>query len=276
MVDAECTLSLTMNLIIRIHLAAILVLLLTAGSAAHGQQEPLDGLQPVDQRVADRGALSTSLLWVQYGLNQPYDFNDLYKLPVGTESYVRRNSGLWAVFPDSMYLNTEEGISTAVPAGTVFYIGGARDVLPQIQRNQGPYQSTDAVPANRVIESRIEAILLDKRIPASSIMAEMSNGRGPVDISVDPASTSAPASSSIRADWVDVMPAFSFLHDDAYRRQTIMKVMLQAAGSTPSVRQPDLQSVPEQSSIQMQQVMKIIDTQQPSDVAVDESTVPSP
>ena len=271
LVDPECRLSLTMNGITPSRLSMLLAALVLASPVAHGQQQPVDGLQPVDQRVADRGALSTSLRWVQYGLNQPYDFKDLYQLPVGTESYVRRNSGLWAVFPDSMYVNTEQGIYSTVPAGTVFYIGGPRDVLPQIERNQNPYRSTDAIPVNRAIESRIEASLLNHRIPASSVLAEMSNGRGPVDVSMEttatttkPAPPPPPARSEIRQAWITAMPAFTFLHDEAYRRQLVMKAMMEASGSVATLPEAD-RSEPdpagEQSSVQMQHLMYIIDQQ---------------
>ena len=277
--DAECTLSSKMNSMTRYRLIILSVLLVLATPVVQAQQEPLDGLRPVDQQVADRGALSTSLRWVQYGLNQPYNFNDLYQLPVGTESYVRRNNGLWAVFPDSMYINTEKGIYSSVPAGTVFYIGGPKEVLPQIERNQGPYRSTDRLPVDRAIESRIEASLLNHRIPASSILAEMSNGRGPVEIALETPKPAPPNSSEIRAAWTTVMPAFDFLHDDAYRRQVVMKAMLQASGPNTGHAQ-DQQTVDEtlqeQSSVQMQHLMQVIAEQQRSEASIDGNTDTNP
>ena len=169
-----------------------------------------------------------------------------------------------------MYVNTEKGIYSTVPAGTVFYIGGPNEVLPQIQFNQGPYQSTDAIPVNRVVESRIEATLLDHRIPASSLLPEMSNGRRPVSVSVDSAEPAPPAPSKIRADWLTVIPAFDFVHDDAYRRQVVMKAMLQAAGPTPSEQtrhQIADETASEQSSVHMKQLLNIIDQQDRSDAS---------
>ena len=277
--DAECTLSSKMNSMTRYHLTILSMLLVLATPVVQAQQEPLDGLRPVDQQVADRGALSTSLRWVQYGLNQPYDFNDLYQLPVGTESYVRRNNGLWAVFPDSMYINTEKGIYSSVPAGTIFYIGGPKEVLPQIERNQGPYRSTDRLPFDRAIESRIEASLLNHRIPASSILAEMSNGRGPVEISLEASKPAPPDSSEIRAAWTTVMPAFDFLHDEAYRRQVVMKAMMQASDPkkvSDRDRPTEVETPRQQSSVQMQHLMHIIEEQQRSNASTDETTDTSP
>ena len=80
--------------------AVVVISLLCKTNAVLALQEPVVGLEPVEQTVADRGPLSTSLRWVQYGLREPYGFTQLYQLPIGEQNYVRRNAGLWAVFQD--------------------------------------------------------------------------------------------------------------------------------------------------------------------------------
>ena len=190
-----------------------------------GQQEPLDGLQPVEQLVADRGPLSTSLRWVQYGLNQPYNFNDLYQLPVGTNEYVRRNSGLWAVFPRSIYHRTEQGVARSVPAGTVYYIGGPAEVLPQIAANQRAYVSPDRNPVDRAVESRIEACLIDTRVPVNSVMAEISMGRGPIPAIVDSPEPAPEPLAIARSGWSRSGSNLSFARDESYRRDCFIRAL---------------------------------------------------
>ncbi|MCH2133944.1 MAG: hypothetical protein MK116_09360 [Phycisphaerales bacterium] len=204
--------------------------LLSVAQPAAAQQEPLDGLIPVEQQVGDHGPLSTSLRWVQYGLNQPYNFNDLYQLPVGANSYVRRNSGLWAVFPRSLYVDTDDGVVTSVPAGTMFYIGGPDDVLPQIADQQANYIPLNAVPSSRVEESRIEAILLDRRLPSSVIEAVASTGRGAIDVT--PRNTRVPVSEEVvaaRSQWLAQVPSLEFINDESYRRRCVLAAIVQAS-----------------------------------------------
>ena len=143
--------------------AAAILPLLSFTNRAMAQQEPVVGLQPVEQTVADGGPLSTSLRWVEYGLREPYGFRQLYQLPIGEQNYVRRNAGLWAVFPRSLYITTRKGVSSSIPAGTVYYIGGPDEVIPRIKDNQEPYVEVGRMAADLVEESGIEAVLVDSR-----------------------------------------------------------------------------------------------------------------
>ena len=65
-------------------------------------QEALSGeLVPVDAFVADSSDLSTSLRQVEYGIQVPYDFEQLMRENTPDGRFVRRAAGLWAVFPRS-------------------------------------------------------------------------------------------------------------------------------------------------------------------------------
>ncbi len=216
---------------------AVLALWFTT-TPAMSQQEPVVGLQPVEQTVADRGPLSTSLRWVQYGLREPYGFQQLYQLPIGEQNYVRRNAGLWAVFPRSLYITTREGVSSSVPAGTVYYIGGPDEVIPRIKDNQDPYVEVGRMAADLVEESRIEAVLVNNRVPSSSIESSGNVGlnprllleakdhpptehipdievAGPIDLSVEDHRF------NVRRQWQQTAGTLSFIRDEAYRRQCL-------------------------------------------------------
>ncbi len=233
-------------------------LLAFAASARHAsaQQEPLHGLQPVDQRVADHGPLSTSLRWVQYGLREPYSFSELYQLPVGQQDYVRRNAGLWAVFPRSLYVSGPEGAVATVPAGTTYYIGGPSEVLPRIADQQAAYVPVGQVLSDRVDQQRLEAELVDQRIPASAIQPNMQMPADPRRSA--PARTPVPSQVndrlidpdvSARAAWISSMNSLEFVRREDYRRSCLDRVMTSASiGEAPVERSRESTPHDEQSA----------------------------
>lgn len=242
--DAGCRLEMPMStrcVPVRI-LAASLFLLGVGVTPVVAQQEPLHGLQPVDQQVADHGPLSTSLRWVQYGLREPYSFSELYQLPHGQRDYVRRNAGLWAVFPRSLYVTGEEGVVASVPAGTMYYIGGPTEVMSSITNQQSAYVPIGQIEPDRVDENRIEAELIDRRVPASSIQPNMSvepvhvqralPTRRPTTVDVEIAA---------RAAWMASMPTLDFVQDETYRRDCLKKAMVsvQGSGAGAQVQRPE-------------------------------------
>ena len=92
------------------------------------------GLEVVDQAVSDRGPLDVSLRQRESGLGLPTGFRTVYRLPgeesgfgVGdrtSERLMRADGGIAAVFDQSIYLQTEQGILPDVPASTTWVIGG--------------------------------------------------------------------------------------------------------------------------------------------------------
>lgn len=80
-------------------------------------------LQPIDMRVQDIGALSNSFRVVPSGIDVPGDFMQVYRLPGNGGKYSRIQGGLYIVFPESSYIDTEDGVVALVPAGTEFHIG---------------------------------------------------------------------------------------------------------------------------------------------------------
>lgn len=79
-------------------------------------------LRPVDQAVADRGPLDGGLRTVEFGLQMPSGYRQVFSRPGG--GFMRADGGLVATFPQSIYVSTRQGMLPDVPASTVFVIGG--------------------------------------------------------------------------------------------------------------------------------------------------------
>ena len=95
--------------------AAVLI----SAAAAHGQEL----LKPIEQGVADVDPLSVSLRDLSVDLRQPIGFEQVYRVPGRPDLLMRADGGLYAVFPQSTYMESEAGAVPLVPAGTVFYLG---------------------------------------------------------------------------------------------------------------------------------------------------------
>jgi len=93
-------------------------------------------MKPVDGGVADMGPLSGPGRSLSPGLRQPSGFDRVYEVEIdGKKYFARQNGSTVAVFPRSAYSRVDGRLTTLVPAGTVFYLGGlpdnARPVSPE-------------------------------------------------------------------------------------------------------------------------------------------------
>ncbi|MHC4247124.1 MAG: hypothetical protein ACYSUU_10020 [Planctomycetota bacterium] len=79
-------------------------------------------LRPVDQAVADRSPLDGGLRTVEFGLQMPSGYRQVFSRPGG--GFMRADGGLVATFPQSIYVATRQGMLPDIPASTVFVIGG--------------------------------------------------------------------------------------------------------------------------------------------------------
>jgi len=107
-------------------------------------QEPL---KPVEAGVADVGPLSESLraVDVRVELGNPTGFGRVYEVPGRPGQYMRIDGGLWAVFPQSVYVRDRKGNEVPeIPPGTEFYIGGINTIdtghshIPKLDENNMP------------------------------------------------------------------------------------------------------------------------------------------
>lgn len=88
-------------------------------------------LVPVDAGVEDRGAFGSSFKLLQKDLRKDNAFEKLYRVKGSDGIYVRKAGGLYAVFRNPEYIDTEFGFFPIVPAGTVYCIGKMRPELVQ-------------------------------------------------------------------------------------------------------------------------------------------------
>jgi hypothetical protein len=111
-------------------------------------------LTPVDQGVADRGALSASHRQLPPDFRVPIGFDRLYRIegrtPLfrgqSTPLYARVQGGLIAVFPQSEYRDFGKGLTQVqIPAGTVYLL---RDPTPWL----GEPSSAPAAPSHSLIQ----------------------------------------------------------------------------------------------------------------------------
>ena len=101
-----------------LRLAVPLLLTITGVVGAQAQD-----LEPVDEAIEDIGPLSVSLRELQADLREPAGFDRVYRMPGRSDLYMRIHGGLYAVFPQSTYVETRWGAMPVIPSNTVFYFG---------------------------------------------------------------------------------------------------------------------------------------------------------
>ncbi len=85
--------------------------------------EGVEEFEPVDAGVGDINSIQMSLRDLQTDLQQPFDFQQVYHVPGRDDLLMRVHGGLFAVFPQSYYTNSEWGPMPQIPPGTIFQIG---------------------------------------------------------------------------------------------------------------------------------------------------------
>ncbi len=128
---------------------------MTLAAVAHAQSEVRnDGtvvirgvpMRPVEAGLADVGPLSTSQRLMRADLRAPTGFERVYQVEgaVGPFSnlrpsyFVRMDAGVTAVFPTSIYSESQRGLEAAIPPGTIFSIGGPIETLFGFRRGDRP------------------------------------------------------------------------------------------------------------------------------------------
>ncbi|MEE9129399.1 MAG: hypothetical protein V3T84_05230 [Phycisphaerales bacterium] len=98
----------------------IAILVLCLSTTVLGQS---GDLKPLDQTVEDTSPLSRSLRHVERGLREPSAFDQVYRVPDRDDLLMRIEGGIYALFPQSIYMQGKNGTLPVIPAGTVFHIG---------------------------------------------------------------------------------------------------------------------------------------------------------
>lgn len=131
--------------------AAASFAVLVAVAAAQDGGTPLDLRRPVDQGLADRNQLGTSLRSLPTAIDPGRSFGRIYVDPRRPDRFLRRQGGLSAVFPASVYVGEGADGIPIVPPGTVFQLGWNRSVQePDVNvRSSGSETPTDRVSPER-------------------------------------------------------------------------------------------------------------------------------
>ncbi len=103
---------------------------------------------PVEPVVGDTSSLATSLRVMEPGLQAPSGFSQVYRVPGAQGQFMRADGALFAVFPQSNYVQFRGMDIPVIPAGTVFHIGG----LPE-----NPLESQLGVPLDSIDQSTLDA-----------------------------------------------------------------------------------------------------------------------
>ena len=150
---------------------------------------------PVEAGVEDRGSLSESLRSAPLDTRQDQSFERLYKIEGSDGVYVRKAGGLYAVFKNSTYIDTEQGLIPIVPAGTVYSIGLVNvALLQQLGTLSQPIIPNEMVRAEDLLYS-------PNSIPNKSYAS---------------VSTALPRNGSVR-----------FVNDESYRRKRLAMMVLE-------------------------------------------------
>ena len=156
-------------------------------------------LEPIDQTIEDITLLAGSLREIEPGLGHPNDFRQVYRFQ--DDQLMRVQGGLYAVFPQSVYTQNEDGqVLPVIPPNTTFYIGAP---------------ASSSSPPGPVFESR-----LDLRLASGLIDGAATSNAVPRlqtrSLSLTAASPPPPGSRSI-------------VFDASYRAQRVRSLMRYAA-----------------------------------------------
>jgi len=101
-------------------------------SVQRADEAPRDLRRPIDQGLADRNTLGTSLRSLPQAIDEGRSFGRLYVDPQRSDRFLRRQGGLAAVFPQSVYIGEGANGIAVVPPGTIFELGWNREAVPGI------------------------------------------------------------------------------------------------------------------------------------------------
>lgn len=207
-----------------LQIAALMVL----ASSAFGQA------QLVDQSVEDVDPLATSLRFLQPQLRQDTDFTLLYSDPRYPGWYYRRDGAITAFVPQGDYYATRDGIVTAIPAGTIFFIG---DPSPEMLPDH-PSHSPFAEGASKRPAIGLQTVQRATSVARATI-ATKGVDRVPVGLPIMPmhADENAPGNSATVVDAdgehrIPRIPTPALMREDGlYRSLRLRDIAQRAAGA---------------------------------------------
>jgi len=132
--------------------------------------------RPLDQGVADRGALSESFRSFSVDLAVPMDFRQLFAVPShdgnggidgATSGFYRAQGAIHAVFPESAYRSQGGFEMPLIPAGTVFHIGAPDQFIPGVASTRHHRHQADR-------SMHLDGLRVDGRLASEMLVANES------------------------------------------------------------------------------------------------------
>jgi hypothetical protein len=203
----------------------------------------------VESKAADRGALATSLHYLETPLRQPSGFSEIFLVPGSGTRLMRSNGAVHAVFSDSVYQvhvrdhhEVYDNIHypmgrrelSQLPPGVVFYLGPVPTeqlVAPLGEKQHVAAQSAAGSP-DLVQPDRIDPYAPPEPGPTACRVAP-----------IDPRTQAILDSRRIGPDGEPAAPV-SILNHSAYRAERIRQLMRYAAKAAQS-RSPALLDLPD-------------------------------
>lgn len=199
--------------------------LMVIGSSAFGQAKL------VDQSVEDVDPLATSLRFLQPQLRQDTDFTLLYSDPRYPGWYYRRDGAITAFVPQGDYYATRDGIVTAIPAGTIFFIG---DPSPELLPDH-PGHASFATGASKRPAIGLQSVQRATSVARATI-ATKGVARVPVGLPVVPMHADENLSGNptpvADADGERKVPTPALMREDGLYRSVRLRDIAQRAGGT--------------------------------------------
>lgn len=195
---------------------------------AHAQTSGTRGLQPVEPMVGDLGPLGVSQKILPRDMRQPTGFDRVYRVPgaatgvavapglataQGDAKFARKSGAITAVFGRSEYYRTDDGIATAIPAGTVYYIGKMPEPVGTGATAAPAMWASNAIPTTpRAMGQTDGGLRMTMR----------------ADLRVLPEDDAAPVepAKAMPVRWST--PAANVLADDGYRRTRVRELLMAA------------------------------------------------
>ncbi len=202
----------------------------------------LKDLRRVDAGMSDVGVLDGGLRSMPNDLRVPNNFAGVYQVPRDADTpyagwFVRISGSVWAVFPQSVYKRTRDGISIPVPPGTKFFLGG----IPLGGRSGATPLNQDVPELSGAPEdSRVNTGVMPLRPDATSALPSGAIGEGPISTrvldaeqarersktSAIPTPEDAAGAGAEKTSRGPEVNAEKMLQDQRYRERRLAEIML--------------------------------------------------
>ncbi|MBX9736107.1 MAG: hypothetical protein K2X32_04205 [Phycisphaerales bacterium] len=193
-------------------------------------------LRRVRPGIGDVSPLDAKLDVRDADLRIPNNFGGVYQIPADAPTpyagwFVRISGGMWAVFPQSVYRRTNQGVVARVPPGTQYFVGGI-PIDPMYAAvagasGGGTPERIDARESSDVTSVPIDVSLpIPTRVESSMVSGRVGAEMNPVVVSAGDAESSRQAWASSTERWIA---------DHGYRSKRLGELLAKASRPVPAV-----------------------------------------